>query len=82
MLLQTGETHILPGLLELLMQDRLCIQKAAPVFVVYASSTSQRQLNREELARGVGLSAPPEQKKPAEHRPNTGRLRKRVARMN
>ncbi|TNN46571.1 hypothetical protein EYF80_043245 [Liparis tanakae] len=40
-------------------------------FTQTAGHRGSRQLDAE--ARGVGVSAPPEQKKPAEHRPNTGR---------
>lgn len=50
-------------------QCRLCTWKV--VFVVYVSSISQIQpYKEEELTRGVGVSAPPEQKKPAKHRPS------------
>lgn len=70
--LQTGEHYILSELPELLKQGRFCIQVAF-VLMVEPSSIFRRQLDKDELARGVGLSAPPEQKNPAKHRPNTQR---------
>lgn len=56
------ETNV-PESGKLLKQEALCVEE----YALFSSSSVAWW----QLARGVGLSEPPEQKKPAKHRPFT-----------